>query len=182
MKGNLVRRQKRETLRRGGAQPLGGAEAIDQYGLAAFGVGFEAVQELQSRDRIAVGIIGVGADRAAGEGEVVGGGLGDDIEDAPVVSFADEAEQFGGSRHLAGPHRHPAQEREAEGADQRKPAAQRGRARRDRRVIGLRQARAQLAPPEDGRIPGRRRRRAAMGAQPRRVDAAAMALGREGQR
>ena len=117
-KRNLVRREKLEALRRHAAQPLGGAEAIHQQRFAASVARLEAMQELQARDRIAVWVVGVGAEGPARKGEVIGGGLGDHVEDAAVVGLADVTEPLGDSHDLAVPRRHAAQERETETADQ----------------------------------------------------------------
>src|SRR3546814_6405819 len=52
------------------AQALRGGEAVDHVGVAALRRVLQAVEELQGRHRVAVGIVGMGLQAEAGVGEV----------------------------------------------------------------------------------------------------------------
>ena len=63
------------------------APAVHHDRVATFrGIG-QAVQELEARDRVAVGVVGVHLEAEPGIGEVDRGGLGADIEQPAVVGL-----------------------------------------------------------------------------------------------
>src|SRR6267143_1928293 len=67
------------------AQFFRGPEAIDQQRLAAGGVRLQAMKQLQTGGGIAIGVVGMNAERRGGEGEIVWIGQRDDIEELAIV-------------------------------------------------------------------------------------------------
>lgn len=87
--------QQREPLGVQLAQAFRGAETVDHDAVAALGRVLEAIEDLQGRHRIAVGVVGVRLQAQPGIGEVGRVDLGADLEIAAIVGFPDETEHRG---------------------------------------------------------------------------------------
>ena len=122
-----------------GAQRLRHAEAVDERALAAARARGQAVQQLQRRHRVAVGIVRVRAQTERRVGEV--GRLDDraHVEHPPVVRHPHVPEQLCHSRHLSALDRDARENAEAEAGDRFQPPPQLLRVAHDVGVPGERQ-------------------------------------------
>ena len=174
-----------KALRIFGAQPRGRLEAVNHHVLAALGRVFQAIEDLQRRHRVAVGIVGMGLQPELRVGEVARVDLGADFEPVAVIGLADIAKEPGNFQERAAFNRPVGELPKAKAPDAVQPFLQLAAIGTDGIETGTWNVREARIPQFDFRGgPARLTRRVliiAVRLQPGHVIGNGLALGREGQ-
>jgi len=118
-----IARQQGKTFRVFFAQTLSCAETVHHDAVAAFGRVLQAIEDLQRRHRIAIGVVGMRLQAQAGIGQVGRVHLGPHFEILAIVGFADKAEHPGVFDQRAFAHRAVHQLGKAEACNGIQPVA-----------------------------------------------------------